>query len=76
MKLDLIDLAKEIETAYATDFIGDRNVLFTNILSRYGDPSSSLKDKLPSLIKMRGPYIQALPIPKWSAIPGSFLRTP
>jgi ATP-dependent helicase YprA (DUF1998 family) len=68
MKFDPIELAREIEVAYATDFIGDRNVLFTNILSRYGDLTAPLREKLSSLIKMRGPYIQALPIPKWSSM--------
>ncbi|MCW4005296.1 MAG: DEAD/DEAH box helicase [Candidatus Bathyarchaeota archaeon] len=69
MRFDPVDLAKEMEIAYATDFIGDKNILFASILKRYGDPSLTLREKLPHLVKMRGPFIQALPIPKWSPAP-------
>jgi ATP-dependent helicase YprA (DUF1998 family) len=66
MEFDPIDIAQEIQRAYATDFIGERNVAFSNLLSRYGDPAIPLGKKLASFIKMKGPYIQALAIPKWS----------
>jgi ATP-dependent helicase YprA (DUF1998 family) len=65
-KFDPIEIAREIERSYATDFIGDRNVLFAGLLKRYGDPKMKLESKLANFVRMKGPYMQALTIPKWS----------
>lgn len=66
MKFDPIRIGEEIVRSYAYDFIGDRHVAVRNLLSRYGDPNASLETKLGSFVRMRGPFIQALKIPKWS----------
>lgn len=66
MSFDPIKTAEDIIQAYSTDFIGDRHVAFRNILSRYGDPSVPIKDKIPDFIRMKGPFIQVLKGPKWS----------
>ncbi|MDG6998752.1 MAG: DEAD/DEAH box helicase, partial [Nitrososphaerota archaeon] len=67
MSFDPIRTAEDIIQTYSTDFIGDRHVAFRNILSRYGSPSVSIKDKIPDFIRMKGPFIQVLKGPKWSS---------
>ncbi len=65
MNFDPIIIGQEIIRAYGTDFMGDRNVVFSNLLHRYGDPAKSNTEKIKDFIKMKGPFIQALPISTW-----------
>lgn len=66
MSIDPISLAQEIKRAYALNLIGTDPIAFKGLLSRFGDLSRPIEEKLSDLVKMRGPYLQALGIPNWS----------
>lgn len=66
MALDPVSLAEEIKRTYALNLVGANPTAFKSILNRLGDRTRSIEDKLPDLVKMRGPYLQALGIPGWS----------
>lgn len=66
MDFDPIKIGQEIIKAYGTDFMGNRNVVFSDLLRRYGDPTRPSTEKIKDFIKMKGPFIQALPVSEWS----------
>jgi ATP-dependent helicase YprA (DUF1998 family) len=64
--MDPLVLAEEIKKSYAINLIGTDPEAMKKLLARFDDPAIPLKEKLGNLVKMRGPYLQALPIPQWS----------
>lgn len=63
--MDPLALAEEIKKSYAINLIGTDPEAMKKLLGRFGEPSIPLEDKLGDLVKMRGPFLQALNIPKW-----------
>lgn len=62
--MDPLALAEEIKQSYAINLIGSSPHALKRLLSRFGDPDVPLQAKLGDVVKMRGPYLQALTIPK------------
>ncbi|MHA1402124.1 MAG: DEAD/DEAH box helicase, partial [Candidatus Heimdallarchaeaceae archaeon] len=62
---DPIKVGQEIVISYGTEFMGNRNVVFSNLIHRYGDPTRPKSEKIKDFIKMKGPFMQALPISTW-----------
>jgi ATP-dependent helicase YprA (DUF1998 family) len=63
--MDPIALAEEIKQSYAISLIGSNPEAMKRLLTRFGDPNVPLQAKLGDVVKMRGPYLQALNIPQW-----------
>ncbi len=63
--MDPLVLAEEIKRSYAINLIGSSPEAMKRLLARFGDPSVPLETKLGDVVKMRGPYLQALSIPAW-----------
>lgn len=72
--MDPLVLAEEIKKSYAINLIGTDPEAMKKLLSRFGDPAVHLEDKLGEIVKMRGPYLQALSIPKWGNSWSNFAR--
>ncbi len=66
MAFDPIALAEDIRRSYALNLVGTDQAALWRLLQRFGDLEISPEDKLGDLVKIKGPYLQALGIPRWS----------
>lgn len=66
MTIDPVHIANEIKRTYALNLVGRHPTAFKNLLSRFEGAGDTIEEKLPELVQMRGPYLQALGIPAWS----------
>lgn len=69
MTFDPIALAEEVKRAYAVNLVGSDPVAFKGLMRRLGDESRPLEEKLDDLVRMKGPYLQALGAPIWAEEP-------
>lgn len=80
MAFDPVAVADEIRRSYAMNLIGIHPRAMNTLLARLGEAGASIDEKLSDLVRMKGPYLQALGIPQWGVSDwrsfGSGLRTP
>lgn len=68
MDSNSLELAEKARKAYATDYTGTDQRAFKNFLNRHKGPGD-FDEKLPEFVRMKGPYLQALSIPRQSEEP-------
>lgn len=68
MKHNMIELADEMKRAYASHYVGGQNTrTLKNVISRYeGGSEEPLEERLDEFIRTKGPYLQALDLPRRS----------
>ena len=65
MSFDPIRVAEEIQRSYAMYLIGIHPQAMRRLVARFGDAERSLEEKLGDVVRMRGPFLQALGVPEW-----------
>jgi len=68
MSHDTLEHAKDLKRAYGDHYVASQNTTtLKNIISRYeGGTEQSLHDRLPGFMRTRGPFLQALDLPRQS----------
>lgn len=68
MQHDMLELADEMKRAYASHYVAGQNTkTLKNVISRYeGGTDDPLDDRLDEFIRTKGPYLQALDLPRQS----------
>src|SRR6056297_2757424 len=66
-KHDMLDLASEVKHSYASHYVGTgKPRVLRDIIDRYHktDPDATIDDSLSSFMRTKGPYLQALDLPR------------
>lgn len=66
MPFNPIKFAEKLKEDIAIDYIGKKPKIFKNLINKLvSSGGDDYQEKLDEFIRFKGPYIQALPIPKW-----------
>jgi len=71
MSHDTLELAEDLKRAYGDHYVAGQNTAtLKDIISRYeGGTDQSLHERLPEFMRTRGPFLQALDLPRQSDTP-------